>query len=76
MGQDDTAARKARAEQLRSKIAGMVHKPDKSPAAPNSPAGAEAELQNDDPTPSARKSPRDFINERMHELDQDENCPD
>lgn len=64
MSKDDEAARKKKAEQLRAQISKYKKKDD---------AGEEGSLEPEDPqTNSATgKSPRDFIQDRMRELDEE-----
>jgi hypothetical protein len=63
MPQDDEAARKSRADDLRKQIASLTH--------PQKDAGAEtdAAAAREKPHGGGGVSPRDFINEKMHELD-------
>ncbi len=57
---DDEAARKRRAAKLREQIS-KLKKPEK-----------DNDDQDDQKPESGTKSPRDFINERMRELDEDQ----
>jgi hypothetical protein len=66
MAEDDEAARQDRAEKLRGQISRLKKQDD---------AGDEQESsQSEDSQPQTRsgKSPRDFIQERMRELDEEE----
>lgn len=66
MAKDDEAARKSRAEELREQISKLKNQDD---------AGDEKEpSQSEDSQTKNRsgKSPRDFIRERMRELDEEE----
>ena len=61
MATDDEAARKERADKLRAQIS-RLKKPEESDASECAPEEPKSESP-------AGKSPRDFINERMRELD-------
>jgi hypothetical protein len=66
MAEDDEAARKSRAEKLRGQISRLKNHDD---------AGDEKEpSQSEDSQTKTRsgESPRDFIRERMRELDEEE----
>jgi hypothetical protein len=58
MAEDDEAARKARAEALKKRIAQLAHPQ----------AGADEQAQ----PPASGMSPRDFIHEKMQELENGE----
>jgi hypothetical protein len=60
MAKDEEAARKARAERLREQIARIAN--------PGVPAGEKLHGDSRTQTP-ARQSPREFVHERMRELD-------
>jgi hypothetical protein len=65
MTEDDDAARKSRAEELRKQIGSLKH--------PHDDAGAEPDAGvRETPQPGGGMSPRDFINEKMRELDEGE----
>ena len=65
MSTDDEAARKSKAEHLRAQISKYKKKDDtgedKDPCAPEEPESKS----------TAGKSPREFIHDRMHELDKE-----
>lgn len=66
MTADDDAARKSRAEELRKQIGSLKHPHDDAATEPD--AGVR-----ETPQPGGRgMSPRDFINEKMRELDEGE----
>lgn len=60
MAKDDQAARDSKAQKLREQISKLKNQDN---------AGAEKESSSPDPQP---KSPRDFVNERMREMDDKE----
>jgi hypothetical protein len=64
MATDDETARKERADKLRAQISRLKN-PDKSDTSTCVPEEPQSES-------SAGKSPRDFINERMRELDKED----
>lgn len=66
MAEDNEAARKSRAEKLREEISKLKER--------NDAGDEEKRSQSEDAQPStgSGKSPRDFINERMRELDEEE----
>ncbi len=63
MAQDDEAARKSRAEKIREQISSLKNPDevgdDKAPRSPEDPNKSQG-----------GKSPRDFIHERMRDLDE------
>ncbi len=61
MAKDDQADRDSKAEKLREQISKLKDKDN---------AGAEKESP--DPADPQTKSPRDFINKRMREMDEEE----
>ena len=60
MAKDEEAARKARAESLRQRIARITNP---------CPPGGEKQPGDSRPQTPARQSPREFVHERMRELD-------
>jgi len=60
MSQDDETARKIRAQKLRAQIS-KLRKPDA--------AGESDSAEEEESEPQHGKSPREFIEERMRELD-------
>ena len=62
MTEDDEAARTSRAEELRKRIDAIKH--------PHGDGGAENDGVREKPGSGGGVSPRDFINEKMRELDQ------
>ena len=64
MTEDDEAARKSRAEDLRKQIGSLKH--------PHDDAGAEADAGEAPQPGGGGISPRDFINEKMRELGEGE----
>ena len=66
MSEDDEAARKSRAQKLREQISKFKKKDE---AAEEQDAGSSEEPESE---PHGGKSPREFINERMHELDKED----
>jgi hypothetical protein len=64
MAQDDEAARKARADELRNRIAGLKGEPGDARTEREPSPGENAPAP-----PGEGMSPREFIHERMHELD-------
>ena len=61
MDKDDQAARDSKAEQLRERISRLKNQDD---------AGAEKDSSSSENAQT--KSPRDFVNERMREMDEEE----
>ena len=70
MAKDDEAARIARANELRNRIAGLASgqlKPEDSKAGDKSSRKSAKRTADDDPP--AAENPREFIERRMRELD-------
>jgi hypothetical protein len=67
MAQDDEAARKARAEELRRQISGLTDRQADAGEETQSSPAEESQTK-----PDAGMSPRDFIHKRMQELDEPE----
>ena len=61
MDKDDQAARDSKAEMLREQISRLKNQDN---------AGAEKESSSSEPAQT--KSPRDFVNERMREMDEED----